>query len=98
MVARKLGAGAVLVPLALLAFPAAGQDGAIGPCSPYRSAEGDIPSEMPGCGRRLRPAPGSLADELDFRRARNPGHAAEPDDDEPSPAPRRHRAGRPRAR
>ena len=56
---------------ALLAFPASAQEAPVGPCSPYRAADGDVPSEMPGCARRSRSLPGSLADEMQFRRARN---------------------------
>lgn len=85
---------------ALTAVPVAAQEGAIGPCSPYRAADGDVPSEMPGCGPRLRPAPGSLADEVEFRRTRKgaeAGDAAGPDDD-PSPVPPRKRPRRPLSR
>ena len=67
--AGLLAAG--LVPGAAQSDPGA----AIGPCSPYAAEGGDIPSELPGCRRRARPTQGSLADELDFRRARRPGEA-----------------------
>ena len=60
----------VLAATLLLAAAASAQEEPVGPCSPYRAVDGDIPSEMPGCLRRWRPAPGSLADELEFRRRR----------------------------
>ena len=93
----RLAAGTLAVILALAAVPAAAQDGPVGPCSPYGATDGDIPSEMPGCARRLRPAPGSLADEMEFRRARKAGAAetVEPYDDDPLPVPRGKRAKRP---
>ncbi len=63
----------------------------VGPCSPYRAEAGDIPSEMPGCSRRRRPVPGSLADELQFRRnARDAdGNAWDPDSSASDDPPRR---------
>ena len=45
-------------------------EAAVGPCSPYPDADGDIRSELPGCGRRIRPVPGTVDDELAFRRER----------------------------
>lgn len=65
-----------------------------GPCSPYAAADGDIPSELPGCSRRRRPAPGSLDDELAFRRARrgaDPDPGADDAADEDLPRARRPR-------
>ena len=64
----RLGGG-LLLQLALgahreTAGAALASDDPVGPCSPYRAEDGDIPSEMPGCARRRRPVPGSLADEL----------------------------------
>lgn len=84
--------------LATPACPARAQDEPVGPCSPYRAADGDIPSEMPGCARRRRPAPGSLADEMEFRRARrgDGGPAAEAVPDDEAEVPARRRARRPR--
>lgn len=52
-----------------------GDEAAVGPCSPDLDADGAIRSELPGCGRRIRPAPGTLDDELAFRRE---GHGAGP--------------------
>ena len=88
----------LLLATALSAGPASAQDEPIGPCSPYRAADGDVPSEMPGCARRLRPAPGSLADELAFRRARKgvaEDEEAVPDDGSPPSAGRKTRTRRP---
>ena len=94
--------GRLLVTLGILAAtvqpmtPAVAQEEPVGPCSPYRAADGDIPSEMPGCLRRWRPAPGSLADELDFRqrrRAWQPEGGVVPDDAGP-PLARKHRPSR----
>ena len=92
----------LLVTLGLLAAtaqpaaPAIAQEEPVGPCSPYRAADGDIPSEMPGCLRGWHPAPGSLADELDFRRRRRalePGEGIMADDAGP-PLARKHRPSR----
>lgn len=88
---RRCGFAAAL---ALLSGPAPAQEAPIGPCSPFRAADGDIPSEMPGCARHRRPTPGSLDDELEFVRRRHDGAATasdEPGDDAPTP---RHRARR----
>ena len=87
----------VLAATLLLAAAASAQEEPVGPCSPYRAVDGDIPSEMPGCLRRWRPAPGSLADELEFRRRRadpEPEQGAVPDDGGPPPVVRGHRPNR----
>lgn len=69
----------------------------VGPCSPFAAEDGDIPSELPGCARRLGPRPGTLADELEFRqglRGRAPAGDVEEDADDPvrrRSAPRRRR-------
>ena len=68
---RKRAVSALLVWLGAVP-PVWAQSGAavpIGPCSPYAAADADIPSDLPGCARRRRPAPGSLDDELAFHRA-----------------------------
>lgn len=62
-----------------------GDEAAVGPCSPYADADGDIRSELPGCRGRIRPVPGTLDDELAFRRG---GRGAE------TPRGRRIRRGR----
>lgn len=87
-------APAIALASALFASPAPAQEGPIGPCSPYRAADGDIPSDMPGCARHRRPAPGSLDDELAFRRARRGVEADDgADEDPPRIVRRRGRTG-----
>ena len=95
----RLGLGTVL---AMTAVSAPAQDRPAGPCSPYRAADGDIPSEMPGCARYARPVPGSLADELAFRRARRTEAAGDADagglDEDAMSFRRARRANRARSR
>ena len=76
------------------------QSDPVGPCSPYHAEDGDISSELPGCARRRRPAPGSLADELQFRRGA-PGADGTAWDSDPTASdepPRRRRRQAPRHR
>ena len=90
---RAMWTRGALSAAALLTVSAIAQEEPVGPCSPYRAGDGDIPSEMPGCSRRMRPAPGSLADEMQFRRARAGAEEdAMPNEEVSPPAGRRKRA------
>ncbi len=81
-----LAAGLCAASVPLQPARAQQDDGAaVGPCSPYPDADGDIRSELPGCRGRSRPVPGTLDDELAFRRE---GRGAE------TPRGRRIRRGR----